>query len=414
MIALARHHRLFNPSSAFQLRDELTDEQSNKAWKTWARQEESRRIAVLLYIHDAELAALFHHEPVFRHNAGYIPSVCSHELFSAPTAAVWASLLRAEQRETSYQVRASESGTPDLSSSGPLGRRHQSITTFQTGLSYSSMFNVFKDSSGIAAPICECRHLDLLSTMIVSKFESDLLTWYACTPKAFKAPDDFLKQTGTPFSFLPLWHYTFITLCTNLNLLELTVGREGTEVASSTRGYVLSWISSPDSKRCLLHALILQNRIMSANIGALIAFNTPRILFSAALCWYCYMLYMPKSSAATTSRPPSLADEVLELVDSLPEIQLLQEDRSSKSTNFYPLPHILNETLAALPKISTANPADMKAETLCVVESILRRLGSSGISLRFADIVQAFISGSSDGTSYDEKINEYTSQHGVS
>ena len=272
------------------------------------------------------------------------------------------------------------------------------------GLSDHSMFNIYNNLSGIAACICECRYLDLLSPMMVNKFESDLLTWYSSTPKAFKAPREQLKQSGFPFNLLPFWHYSFITLSTDLNLLELAVGREGTEVASSTREYVLSWIASPESRRCLLHALFLQKLMVTTHLGALLAFNTPRILFSAALCWYCYMLYLPESQSATALSTPSLLDGILEPSAFFPEIQLLRDGKSTKSANFYPVPHMLNETLATLPKILVANPAEMKAETLCVIECILRRVGTVGISIRFANIVQAFISGANDKVGVDENM----------
>ncbi len=41
MIALARHHKLLNPSPEFSLDDDLNSEQLNKAWRTWARQEKN-------------------------------------------------------------------------------------------------------------------------------------------------------------------------------------------------------------------------------------------------------------------------------------------------------------------------------------------------------------------------------------
>jgi hypothetical protein len=410
LIALARHHKLLSPAPTFELQEDLTTEELHKAWRKWARREELRRVAVLLYIHDAELAALFHHEPVFRHNAGYIPQVCSHELFSAPTAAIWESLFRAEQRETSFQARVSAAGRSEFGGGGQFGTKSQRTTGLQNSFSYQNMFNVYNGLSGIAASICECRHLDLLSPAMVNKIESDLLTWYASTPKAFKIPSEHLKQMGFPFNMLPFWHATFITLCTDLNLLELAAGREGTEIAPSTREYVLAWIASPASKRCLFHALLLQKLIIATNLGSLVAFNTPRILFSAALCWYCYMMYVPDSVVASGSSAPSFTDGILEALNELPEIQLLREGADLKSCNYYPVPHVLDEAIGALPKLLAANPAEMKAETICMIECILRRLGTSGISLRFADIIQVFISGTIDRVSGDEGSNGGRSQ----
>ena len=402
MIALARHHKLLSQTPHFKLDEDLNPGQLDKAWRIWARQEELKRVAVLLYIHDAELAALFHHEPIFRHNAGFIPAVCSDELFSAPSAPIWASLFRAEQRGTHLDGIDSRSELDAVSGGERFGIQ---IPAPRQGLGNQTMFNVYNKLSGIGASVAECRHLDLLSFMMVNKFESDLLTWYASTPTTFKVSENHLRQAATPFSLLPLWHHTFITLCTNLNILELAAGREGSEIAVSTRQYVLSWIASPDSKRCLLHALFLQNLVVSTNIGALVAMHTPRILFSAALCWYCYLMYVPESSSAPSSSTTSLMEGIHEHLNSLPELQLLREGTGQASANFYPVPQILEDSITGLPKILAANSAEIKANTLCVIESILRRLGSCGISLRFADIIQVFISGAMDKTSHDEKVD---------
>ncbi|OAP61174.1 hypothetical protein AYL99_03375 [Fonsecaea erecta] len=405
LIALARHHKLFNPAPSFHLPDDPSAEALDKAWRTWAKQEELRRMAVLLYIHDAEISALFHHEPVFRHNAGYIPTVSSSELFCAPSAATWASLLRVEQREMQFGTSNYGSETTsafDIGQRG-MGGESQSAAVLQRGLKYRNILNVYNSLSGISASICECRHLDLLSFNMVSKFESDLLTWYASTPKDFKMSCNPSLQTEAPFSLLPLWHYNFLALSTDLNLLEIASGKEGSEVSSLIRESVTSWIRSLDSKRCLLHALFLQNLIVSTHMGALVAIHTPRILFSAAICWYCYMLYLPGSSSASMPWASSFPDGMFEPLNSLPEIQLLREGKSMDSTNIYPVPHILDETLAALPKILAANIAEMKADTLCVIECILRRLGTTGISLRFADIIQVFISGEKDSLKADQQ-----------
>ncbi|KIW70985.1 hypothetical protein PV04_03211 [Phialophora macrospora] len=396
LIALARHHKLLSATPSFHLEDDLSAEELDKAWRSWVKQEELKRVAVLLYIHDAEIAALFHHEPIFRHNAGHIPTVCSQELFSAPSAAIWASLFRAEVREAQFDGGYSGTGSLDRSGNADIGAQNKAVSPLRTGLSNQSMFNVYNALSGIGASICECWHLDLLSPTMVNKFESDLLTWYASSPKAFKVPNDHCEQTEPPFSLLPLWHHTFITLSTNLNLLELAVGREGTDIAPSTREYVLSWIASSDSKRCLLHALFLQNLMVSTNIGALVALHTPRILFSAALCWYCYLLYAPESSPSSAQSARCLPDGFSEALNSLPEIQVLREPSSSTSANIYPVPHIFNQTLSTLPKVLVANSAEMRANTLCVIENLLRRLAMRGISLQFADLIQSFIFGDVD------------------
>jgi hypothetical protein len=73
----------------------------------------------------------------------------------------------------------------------------------------------------------------------------------------------------------------------------------------------------------------------------------------------------------------------------LPEAALLRGE--SRSTGRPP--NSFDLILSDLKRILLAAPAEMKVNTLFVLESILRRLGTSGISQRLANLVQVFISG---------------------
>jgi hypothetical protein len=177
-----------------------------------------------------------------------------------------------------------------------------------------------------------------------------------------------------------------MTLAVDLNVVELSIGRQGSHVATSTLDYVRDWISSPESKRCLLHALCLQNLTALTTVVSADAIHTARVLFAAAICWYCYMHYLPWCTTSSESGAPLLLDDTLQYLMDLPEVRLLCEERS-------PGPNILKKSISDLKRILGANSADMKASTLCVLESTLRRLGTSGISRKFADIIQALITG---------------------
>lgn len=376
------------------------------------------RIALLLYIHDAELTALFHHEPIFRHNTNSLPNISSADLFNAPSAAVWAARLRREEHDDMLDTETSldpkEAETPENRRRYPILLRHAML-------------------SGIGASIAECRYLKRLTFDMIAKHESDLIFWHRNFPEY---PGPRAEQTGTtqpttlatPFSLMPLWHYSFITLIADINVLELAIGKEGSDVSSSVREYVASWISSPDSKRCLLHALLLQNHMVNTSMGSLMAIHTPRVLFAAAVCWAAYMIYQPSTASypSTSASPPNFSHfgnrdaasaldmfESLEQLELLPEIQAMDSisqlawssahsnsnntnNNNSDSTSALPscpTGPTGKQATAALKSILTANTAEMKAATLCVLETLLRRLGNSGISRRFADIIQILIAG---------------------
>ena len=347
------------------------------------------RIALLLYIHDAELAALFHHEPIFRHNTTSLPVISSAELFSAPSAAAWAARFREEEQNgmLTGPVRPGSSN----SRQSPSRKRYPML------LRYASL-------SGIGASIAECRCLTHLTFEMITKLESELVSWHWTFPEYSETRAENAARTTaneSPYSLLPLWHYSFMTLMTDLDVLELAIGKDGPDVSSSVRQYVSSWISSPDSKRCLLHALLLQDFMVNTSMGSVMAIHTPRVLFAAAVCWACYMLYHQPTTVNSTSLSATFtvdgggqADDVFESLEHLPEIRAM--DSSARwSSSATPSGWTGKQASAALKSILTANTAEMKAATLCVLETLLRRLGTSGISRRFADIIQILIAGDS-------------------
>jgi hypothetical protein len=73
----------------------------------------------------------------------------------------------------------------------------------------------------------------------------------------------------------------------------------------------------------------------------------------------------------------------------LPEVGLLRAESSSEGR----APNSFDSTLSDLKRLLVATPAEMRANTLFVLESTLRRLGTSGISQRLANLVQVFLSG---------------------
>lgn len=375
-----------------------------------------------MHIHDAELVALFHHEPIFRHNAASLPPISSAELFNAPSAAVWAARFRKEEQNGMLDPKISA----DVGAAWALETRQR-----------TPMLLKYARLSGIGASIAECRYLKQLTFEMIAKLESELIFWHRTFPERMGTYGD---QTGpaaststeTPFSLMPLWHYSFISLMADINVLELAIGKEGPDVPLSVREYVVSWLSSLDSKRCLLHALLLQNVMVNTSMGSVMAIHTPRVLFASAVCWASYMLYRPSlaafsassnsnpdpsssSNTASTASPapdtfPSLELELLPEIRAMDSMQ--QAARSSfnstatSSSTFTPaLPSGCTgkQAIAALKSILSANNAEMKAATLCVLETILRRLGASGISRRFADIIQILIAGDGrdDGATVD-------------
>lgn len=348
-----------------------------------------RRMAVALHIHDAELAALFNHEPIFRHNASQLPVLASTDLFQAPTAAIWATKYRSYQTDRALGVEIPSNGTR-LRTQGHINRQsHRTGKVLEESRQTRPMLNSWAALSGIGAMIIESRHSNLLTPHRVTEFEADLMVWYTSVGSCCKRGGYHnIHQSDYPFCLKPLWHYTFMTLTADLGLLELVAGKEGPVIPPSALDSIRAWILSTESKRCLLHALFLQRYVASSTMDSANALYLARIVFSAALCWYCYMIYLPWAIASSTSKGSQLLDEASEYVMALPETRLLRPDGASSPQS---PPNALDEVFSDLRKILGANRAEMKAHTLCVLESSLRRLGPCGISRQFADLIQAFI-----------------------
>lgn len=336
------------------------------------------RVVLAQHIHDAELAALFQHEPIFRHHAAVLPVISSSALFEAPSARIWAQKWKEE-----HGARAS---TVDHQSPTFAGASRWCTQSYSAE---TPMLVRYALLSGIAASIAESRHLKYLDPEAVNRYEIELMHWHNTFSESHAHPSSQSEIAEVPFSLKPLWHYTYMTLTTDLDMLERAVGKEGSNVSSSVQQYVYSWINSPDSRRCLHHALELQQSIANSSVGAVTAIHTPRILFSAAVCWHAYMVYRPHSL------DPSRIDDPVGTRMSDSGTRTMHAFQSSPSTTIKAAMGE-DENPQRLESILAANTAETKAATLCVLENTLRRLGSWGISRTFADLVRAFIFGTDD------------------
>lgn len=273
---------------------------------------------MILHIHDAELAALFHHEPVFRHAISHIPVPAPTDVFQAQSAAKWETKYRLYQRSLKFD-EAEQPINPSTESRTQT--RKAGIVSQKKGKYRSELYSWGK-LSGIGASICERRHLNILSSKEVTDFEFDLANWFnlaggCCGWGQFQ----ILTQPDHPFCLRPLWHHTFISLHADLNVMEQAVGREGTNLSPHLLSYIQAWISSPESKRCLLHALCIQGLVAATTLNSTIAIHTPRTLFAAALCWHCYIVYSSWSQAVLNLDASGLWDEMSDYLITLPEFR---------------------------------------------------------------------------------------------
>ncbi|KAL3466087.1 hypothetical protein BJX64DRAFT_296459 [Aspergillus heterothallicus] len=240
---------------------DLASADLEEQWGRWVEHEQRRRVEIALNIHDAELANLMHHEPLRKHRLAQYPHISTDELFAAPTALRWAELYK-------------ESSTQELT----FIVRDNVLRTTVT----NSNFSAYAVLESINALVIEARHSRTLDEHESRRFSNILMQWWRFYINHFPL------DRNCPFNLPVLWHLAFISIYANIDLLEQASGRDGTKTASSSIPLIRSWAASPDSSRCLVHALLIQRYLEQMRVSSEPAIHVPRGLFTAALAWFCF------------------------------------------------------------------------------------------------------------------------------
>ena len=327
-----------------------------EVWRDWSRKEEMRRAALAIFVQDAEITALFHHEPFLRHRSKCVPLACGSDAFLATNAQNWARLIRDESSTASKVTRCHHLGA----ARPPLLTSHSS-----TAACCRSVFTAYAILEGIGASIFEDRLGNQHDHASGEKHAADLITWHRIYIEMIRAESD-------PQCLIILWHWTCMSNYVDLNRLELAIGKQGPVDASTHIGYIHQWSSSVDSKRCLMHAYLLQKSFEDIALRRVAAIHVPRCLFSAAIVWSTYL-------NSLTSFPPSLAPpEDL----TFPELRML-------GTDFL---HQWQDMIG----FRKGNLCAIKTMTLCSLTDMLRQMTYWEISRKFNEILTPLIHGGTD------------------
>lgn len=158
----------------------------------------------------------------------------------------------------------------------------------------------------------------------------------------------------------------------DLHRLELAVGKQGLEQASSHASYVSTWANSVDAKRCVMHAFLLQKNLEELHSRRVVTMHVPRALFSAAIVWSTYL-------DSLSGCPPSVMPE--DNFD-FAELRLLDID--------------FTHQWADVIGFGKGSLSAVKALTLCTLTDMLKRIGYWEISRKFSSILSPLIHGGAD------------------
>ncbi|KAJ5135977.1 hypothetical protein N7448_004531 [Penicillium atrosanguineum] len=283
VIAWARTSKLFHiQHPEFNLVD-MNGDTLEKAWL----------IVLGIHIHDAALARIHHHEPILRHSVERLPQISSNELFTAPSAGHWKSLMIESQMRT-------------LSLSSPINNHHQNQPVVIGDFALCAILE------SISALVCEDCDLHSSRPTTVTKCHDLLIQWHHRYHSSMQGKSSW-------FCLMMLWHSNFILLHTDLNALECACGREGYDSAQKHLPYVQNWLRSMDAKRCLLHAMLIQKNFESLPAGAEPALHVPMCLYYCGLIWSCFMCFSEDADPVTVGATDHLQFAELRLpgVDSV-------------------------------------------------------------------------------------------------
>lgn len=299
------------------------------------------RIVPALHLHDGELSALLHRGPCLKNIKSVRSAHATYRSFEATTALNWISSTRQEVESDTIIVNSN-------------GQPHQ-----------CDLFTAYVKLQLIGVKIGEDRLQENLDQESFNAHQEALLRWHEYY--AGSVEDEDLDR----LCLLSLWHWTFMHLLVDLDQLESAIGRDGPDAAKEAISYVSNWVSTPNSSRCILHAFLLQKQIQALRFNQIPALHVPRILFSAAITWYCYINYGPGNDAL------DLSSTVFDT--NLPEFKAVG-------------PKTLQQ-LSSITSLSWNRGAlsCIKAATLCELSGLLQRINEWGSAGSFAKVVARLI-----------------------
>jgi hypothetical protein len=313
------------------------------------------RIAAALHIHDIEIAELFVTDPYLRHSVPKRPILADDELWAASTAEEWTGLMVARQCVTHSPQALGSNNSPILKPT-PMPKLHTYI-----------------ELEGIAASIIESNNQGM-HEQPPDHLIATLINLYT---QHLKPHPHTQTIAPDPFCLLALWHSTFISACTTIDTLELAIGKEGSHQAISepVTGYVRGWADSPSGQRAALHAALILGYLRQLPLATEPAIHVPRVIFRAAIVWYCYTEYHSRSR-------PDLAQ---------PQLQQQHQQLTARMMQFPEFREMGASCHRVLFDAVGFRSGMVESSTFSGLIDLLERLGHWGISTRLAGILRLLL-----------------------
>ncbi|KAK5949622.1 hypothetical protein OHC33_009429 [Knufia fluminis] len=341
IVAWARRAKIF------QERHQPSEHQNLESrWREWALSEERTRLALAVRIHDAEVANTLHHETLLPLTSRKTPVADSDALFFASSPQAWMALSRGGAL---YLATPSSETSTGHAVPETIFDRLLSIPT-------DCHFSIYSAMEDVLSATMEARMNETLTDEYARNLHSRVVEcgkqYLQTTP-----PKDLEALHG---GIIVLWHLVFISINTDVDLLERGIGRGGPELEPSDLAETCKWARSVNAKRTVAHAMMIKRHLEHFPLTSEPAIHVPRALFISAISLFCYFKYNDGG-----------AEQRLDF----PEFQLLDIN------------------VQALLREANAHKHGSDEELGSVFEFIdlLQRIGHWGISRKFATILGELI-----------------------
>ena len=310
-------------------------------WQRWVRSEEVIRISLSLHLIDAEIAKIFHHDPILRFAPRRLQRASSAKTFMAPNAKEWRDLYLAELQHQNPDTTAWLLPSVNVSL-----------------VPWRGVFTAITLLQGIIIRILEMKTEG--SSGITMQYQEDqLMALHA----QFRLSD---HQQQEAVQFRILWHVAFIYVSADVGLLEKAAGREGRLLSVSEEAQISQWVTSEQAHRSCLHALLIQKQVEEVSRNEELAVHVPLAMFVSGLVWYCYLRHGNKTGVDFRTLAGHCRFRELNAIE-------------------VKLPNHLSQTRGF------GNERFLAWGPLISLTDLLRRTGHWGISRKFAKILSALV-----------------------
>ncbi|KAJ5456107.1 uncharacterized protein N7458_003690 [Penicillium daleae] len=272
IITWAKTCRLFNQNLGPPSLGDGGDQDLEGSWRLWIQNQEQARAVAALHIHDTEYCTLLNVEPLLRHIACQILYISPRRSWEAATAQEWQESLKNEPTDLTDVRRTPSSGQ-----------------TF--------LYPMLAEEHGLNSFGIYCRLENISGSISAAKM---LGSWPASSAHAemslLEFHDTYLRHSiddataaDDPYSLEILWHSAFILMSADLNRLELALGRQGYMESQLHLDHAKSWARSRNGARCAAHGALILRKSEVVPLGSNVAIHVPRVLYWAALVWYCFL-----------------------------------------------------------------------------------------------------------------------------